>query len=98
MNKAKINTLKAASEVAHAALYAKQAELVAAGLKSNERYMVLKDLKAAVDKAHAEYSKFAKGQINQALVAIIEADRPAREAAARARSPWKQAKFDAAKK
>lgn len=96
MNTAKIEALKQVSEVAHAALRAETARLTEMGLKSQARYEALKGLKAAADAAHAEYSKFAKGQINRALVAIIEADRPAREAGARGRSAWKMAKFNAA--
>lgn len=97
MNQAKIDALKQVSEIAHAALNAEKDRLTAAGFKSQERYTMLKDLKASADKAHAEYSKFAKSQISRELDKIIAADRPAREAAARARSPWKQAKYDAAK-
>ncbi len=98
MNHTKINELKQAAEAAHAAYTTEQARLVEAGFKSAERYAMLKDLKAASDAAHAAYAKYAKGQINRELVRIIEADRPAREAGARARSAWKQAKFDAANK
>lgn len=96
MNQAKINTLKAAAEAAHAAYTAESERLTAAGFKSGERYNLLKPLKAAADAAHAEYAKYAKGQIGKALDAIIRADQPARAAAARARSPWKAAKFAAA--
>ncbi len=96
MNQEKINVLKRAAEVAHAALNAEQARLVDAGFKSQERYTMLKDLKSSADAAHSVYAKFAKGQISRALDDIIEADRPAREAGARGRSAWKQAKFDAA--
>lgn len=98
MNSAKIEALKEVAAAANAAYTTEQARLVAAGVKSNDRYLLLKPLKAAADAAHAAYSKSAKGQINRTLVAIIEADRPAREAGARARSAWKQAKFDAANK
>jgi len=80
MNQAKINDLKQASEVAHAALYAEQARLTEAGLKSKERYELLKPLKAVADKAHAEYSKFAKGQISKELDKIIAAQTPAQRA------------------
>jgi hypothetical protein len=95
MNTTKIEALKQAAEQAQAAYTTEQARLVEAGLKSAQRYELLKPLKAAADAAHAEYAKYAKGQINRALTAIIEADRPAREAAARARSLWKAAKFAA---
>lgn len=95
MNQAKINELKAASEVAHAVLNDEQARLVAAGYKSAERYQMLKTLKAAADAAHAAYAKYAKGQINRELTKIIAAAKPANDAAARSRSAWKQAKYDA---
>ena len=97
MNQAKINELKAISEATHAAHDAEKAGLTAAGFKSQERYTMLKDLKSAADKAHAEYSKFAKSQISHELDKIIAADRPTREAESRARSAWKMAKFNAAK-
>ena len=80
MNQAKINELKQASEVAHTAYDAEKARLTAAGFKSQERYTMLKDLKAAADKAHAEYSKFAKGQISKELDKIISAQTPAQRA------------------
>lgn len=98
MNQAQINILKQVAETAAAAHDAEKTRLTAAGFKSQERYTMLKDLKAAADLAHTEYSKFAKGQIARELDKIITADRPAREAAARSRSAWKQAKFDAANK
>ncbi len=96
MNTTKINELKQVAEAAQAAYTTEQARLVAAGFKSQERYGLLKAAKAAADQAHAAYAKFAKGQISRELDKIIAADLPARQAAARARSPWKQAKFDAA--
>ena len=80
MNQVKINELKQASEVAHAAYNAKKDELTAAGFKSQERYTMLKDLKAAADKAHAESSKFSKGQISRELDKIIAAQTPAQRA------------------
>ena len=98
MNRTQIEALKQVAETAQAAYTAEQARLVAAGFKSADRYAMLKDLKAAADKAHAEYAKFAKGQINRELCKIIAADRPAKQAGERARSAWKQAKFDAANK
>lgn len=98
MNQAKIDALKQVAEQAQAAYDTEKARLVEAGYKSQERYTMLKDLKAAADAAHAEYAKFAKGQIHKELTKIIEADRPAREAANRARSAWKMAKYNAAKK
>lgn len=96
MNQVKINALKQAAAEASATHDAERDRLAAAGLNSKARYPLLKQLKAAADAAHAEYVKFAHGQIRGELNAIIRADAPARAAAARSRSPWKQAKFDAA--
>jgi len=96
MNEAKINELKAIAETAGKAHEDEKARLADSGLKSQARYELLKPLKAAADHAHAEYAKFAKGQIAKELDNIIAADLPNRQAAARARSPWKQAKYDAA--
>jgi hypothetical protein len=92
---AKIEALKQAAAEATAAHDAERDRLAALGLKSGERYLLLKPLKAAADAAHAEYVKAAHGAIKGELNKIIRADAPARAAAARARSPWKQAKFDA---
>jgi len=80
MNQAKINELKQSSEVAHAAYENEKARLTAAGLKSQDRYTMLKDLKATADKAHTEYSKFAKDQISKELDKIIAAQTPAQRA------------------
>jgi hypothetical protein len=96
MNTAKIAELKQILDAAVAAHDGERDRLAAAGFNSKARYEQLKPLKAAVDAANRAYVGFAHGQINRELDAIIAADRPAREAAARARSPWKQAKFDAA--
>ena len=98
MNQAKIDSIKATSAAAHAVLNAEQARLVEAGLKSKERYELLKPLKASADAAHAEYSKYSIGQIKGELNKIIAAGAPARAAASRSRSAWKQAKFDTADK
>ena len=98
MNTTKIAQLKEAAIAAQAVYVLEQQSLVSQGFKSQARYELLKPLKAAADVAFAEYSKFAKGQINKELCAIIASGKPARDAAARARSPWKQAKFDAANK
>ena len=98
MNRAQIESLKQAAATAAAVYDAEKDRLTAAGFKSAARYSMLKDLKAAVDKTHAEYSNFAIAQIKGELNKIIAAGRPARAAAARARSAWKQAKFDAANK
>ena len=96
MNTTKIAALKQALDSAVAAHDAERDRLAAAGLNSKARYEQLKPLKAAVDAANSAYVKFTHGQIRRELDTIIEAGRPAREADARDRSPWKQAKFDAA--
>lgn len=96
MNITKIDELKQVLDAAVAAHDAERDRLAAAGLKSAERYLLLKPLKAAVDAANRAYVDFSHGQIRGELDAIIEADRPARESAARMRSQWKQAKFTAA--
>lgn len=98
MNTTKIAALKQTLDSAVAAHDAERDRLAAAGMNSKARYEQLKPLKDAVDAANAAYVKFTHGQIRGELYAIIEADRPFREAAARARSPWKQAKFAAANK
>lgn len=96
MNQGKIEILKQKAAQANAAYSARQAELVAAGYKSQERYSMLKELKTAADAAHSEYANFAKGQILKELNEIIAADRPMKEAAARERSAWKMHKYNAA--
>jgi hypothetical protein len=96
MSQNNVTELKRAAEAAQAAYTTEQTRLVAAGLKSQERYALLKPLKAAADAAALAYSKAAKAKIHRALSVIIEADRPAREEAARARSAWKRAKFEMA--
>lgn len=98
MNEAKINELKVIATEADKAHEDEKARLTSLGLKSQTRYELLKQLKAASDKAHAEYSKFAKNQIAKELDKIIANDLPNRQAAARARSPWKQAKYEAAQR
>lgn len=98
MNTTQIAALKQVAEAAAATYETETARLTAAGFRSQQRYTMLKDLKAKVDATHAEYSKFVKGQISRELGKIIASGASARAAAARARSPWKQAKFDAANK
>lgn len=96
MNTAKIEALKQVAGVAQTAYEVEQAHLVALGLNSKARYPLLKTLKTEADVTAKVYRDFAHGQINKELCAIIASGKPARDAAARARSPWKQAKFDAA--
>jgi len=98
MNTAKIQALKQAAAAAQIVYSAEQGRLTELGFKSQARYAALKPLRAVADAAHTAYAKFANNEIKTELDIIIEADRPAREAAARARSPWKQAKFNAAEK
>ena len=95
MNRPKISELKQSAEAAQAAYTAEQSRLVAYGLRSQERYAALQPLKAAADAAHAAYVKVAHAEIKGELNKIIREDAPARAAAARARSPWKQAKHAA---
>lgn len=95
MDTTKIAALKQVLDAAQAVYVAEQGRLTAAGLKSRQRYEQLKPLKDAVDAANYAYVKFTHGQIGRELNAIIASGRPARDAAARARSPWKQAKFEA---
>ena len=96
MNRKTVAELKTALAAAHTAYAAEYDRLAAAGFNSGARYQALKPLKATVDGCNAAYVKAAHAKIARALDAIIEADRPYREAAARARSPWKQAKWEAA--
>jgi len=89
-----VQSLKQAAQAALASHDAERDRLAALGLNSQERYALLKPFKTAADTAHAAYVKFTHGQIKGELDAIIRADAPARAAAARSRSPWKQAKFE----
>lgn len=98
MNTIKINELKQVAQTASQAYESEKARLTAAGFKSAERYVMLKDLKAVEDAACSALRKFSTNEIKKELNKIIREDAPARAAAARARSPWKQAKFDAANK
>lgn len=88
-----INSLKSLSGVAQATYEAEKARLAALGYKSVARYEMLKDLKAAADAEYAAYRSCAHKEIKAELNKIIRADRPNREAGARGRSAWKQAKF-----
>ena len=88
-------SLKQAAEQAQAAYEDKKAELVSQGLKSQERYALLKDLKAAADAAQGAYAASAKRGIHTELTKIINGGAPALRAAKIARSPWLQAKLAA---
>jgi hypothetical protein len=80
MNQTQIDSMKLVAATANAAYEAEKARLTDAGFKSQERYTMLKDLKAEADKTHAEYAKFAKGQISKELDKIIAAQTPAQRA------------------
>lgn len=80
MNQAKIAELKKALDAAVAAYNGERDHLIAAGLKSKERYEQLKPLKAVVDAANSEYVKFTHGQIKGELDAIIAKQTPAQRA------------------
>ena len=80
MNTTKIAALKQVLAVAAAAHDGERDRLAALGLKSGERYLVLKPLKAAVDTANAAYVKFTHGQISGELDRIIAAQTPAQRA------------------
>jgi hypothetical protein len=95
MNQAQIATLKQAAAQANEAYTTEQARLVEAGLKSKARYELLKPLKAAADSTAATWAAAVKGKIRKELNKIIREDAPIRAAAARARSPWKMAKYQA---
>jgi hypothetical protein len=86
MNHTKINELKEVSDAAHRVLNAEQARLTEMGLKSKERYELLKPLKAIADEAHLVYSKYAKGQINRELCKIIAAQTPEQRAEGKRRA------------
>lgn len=90
-----INPHQAAATAACAAYSAEKDRLTALGYKSADRYVMLKDLKAAEDAACKLARDAATKYIKRELDTIIRAGKPARDAAARARSPWKQAKFEA---
>ncbi len=92
MNEDKIQALKQVAEAAFAAHEAKKAELIEAGMNAAQRRKALKSLHEAKNAAHAEYARFAKGEINRELDKIIAAGAEERREAAIARSPWKQAK------
>lgn len=84
--------LKQALDAAQAAYLAEQAKLTAQGLKSAQRYELLKPLKAVVDAANAAFVGAAKAAVNKKLDAFIAANAPRVRAEKLARSPWKQAK------
>lgn len=96
MTTSKIAALKQTAEADQAALVAETARLTTLGMKSADRYQALKSLKAVADASYAVYRTFATAQVYRAMDAVIATNAPARTAAARSRSSWKQAKFYAA--
>jgi len=80
MNRNQIATLKQALDVATAAYEAEKTRLIDAGMKSADRYVALKTLKAAQDNANRAYVNFAHGQIRNELDKIISAQTPAQRA------------------
>jgi hypothetical protein len=80
MNTNKIATLKKDLDTAVAAHDKERDRLAACGLKSGERYVLLKPLKATVDAANAAYVKYAHSQIKNELDAIIAQQTPEQRA------------------
>lgn len=80
MNSTKIEALKQAAAVANAAHDAERDRLASAGLKSQERYALLKPIKAAADAAHAAYVKVAHSHVARELDKIIAAQTPEQRA------------------
>ena len=74
MNETKINELKAALDASTAAYEAEKNRLVQAGVKSQDRYTILKPLKMAQDAANAEYVNFANGEVTKGLNALAKAN------------------------
>lgn len=84
----KVNELEAIKNQAHAAYEAKKAELISQGLKSKERYELLKPLKAIEDEANRNYVAAANkeaikvfNEINAECVAEQRAKKEAKRAA-----------------
>jgi hypothetical protein len=66
-DQAKLDALKAAAVPAFAAYEAERVRLVAAGVKSQERYVLLKDLKTKSDQTHAAWVALSNKLINREL-------------------------------
>ena len=90
-----ISVLKTKLDNAVAELNLKIAELKEQGLKSKEVYAQTLELREVMNKANSAYVSAANSSVKKELNKIIAGDLPNRKAAERARSPWKQAKFDA---
>lgn len=80
MNRTQIAALKQALDAATTTYEAEKARLTEAGMKSADRYVALKTLKAAQDAANSAYVKFTHGQIKGELDKIIAAQTPAERA------------------
>ena len=76
MNSAKIAALKQALDAATAAYEAEKARLIEAGVKSQDRYVALRSLKAEQDAANTAYVALAHKEIKSALDKIIAAQTP----------------------
>ena len=74
MNEAKINELKTALDASTAAYEVEKNRLIEAGVKSQDRYTILKPLKMAQDAANAEYVNFANGEVTKGLNALAKAN------------------------
>lgn len=70
-DQARLDVLKAAAEPAFAAYEAERVRLVAAGFKSQERYALLKDLKAASDTTHRAWVDLSNSLIKRELNKVI---------------------------
>lgn len=90
--KATIASLKIAAEAAAAAYEAEAARLVAAGLKSKERYEALRPLKAEQEATWAAYHKAAANKVVRGFRAIAEEANAEKRAAKLARSPYQRRK------
>jgi len=98
MNTTKINELKDIYLQAVSIYETEKLRLTNEGVKSKDRYELLKHLKIKVDETHSVYASYTNKQIHKELDLMIAADLPKKQEAARNRSAWKMAKFNAAAK
>jgi len=75
-DQAKLDALKAAAEPAFAAYEAARLRLVAAGVKSQDRYVLLKELKATSDTTHAAWVALSNKLIKRELDKVIGGETP----------------------
>lgn len=75
-DQAKLDALKALAEPAFSAYEAERVRLVAAGFKSQERYVLLKDLKAASDTTHRAWVDLSNSLIKRELNKVIRGETP----------------------